>query len=177
MARKTRISHCQVLYAMARASGKSPREAARQAGYTNVTRRRIYQLEHNPNLQEYVEEHLAAEGITMELIAHKVREGLDAMTTSTFLNRLTGEVVYSRPLEDMQTRHKYLTTLLDLLGLSGRLRNEAGKEAAPVTDILLLARRFEHLTDTELEEAMQLMRIGQFDPVGFGCTSDDPVDA
>jgi len=161
---------------MARASGKSPREAAQEAGYTNVTRRRIYQLEHNSHLQEYIEEHFAAEGVTMELIARKVREGLDAMVTSTFLNRLTGEVVYSRPLEDMQMRHKYLTTVLDLLGLSGRLRNEAGKSEAPVVDILLLARRFEHLTDAELEDAMQRMRIGQFDSAAFGCAPSEPAD-
>ena len=169
MPRKTRISHCQVLYAMARTSGMSPRQAAEKAGYTNITRRRIYQLEHNPNLREYIEDHLAAEGITMELVALKLREGLDAMMTSTFLNRQTGEVVYARPMEDMQTRHKYLTTVLDMLGMTGRLRRDVGESKRPEIDILLLARRFSHLTDAELEDAMQLMRIGQFDPAAFGC--------
>ena len=67
------------------------------------------------------------------------------------------------PVHDIQL--KATQAAMDVLGLTSKARQasaEAVKPASGGVNILVLAQRFEHLPDEELEEAMQLMRASQY---------------
>jgi len=63
--------------------------------------------------------HLAfeREGITVDFLAQKVREALDAEIVRVYYDNQRGEVKYSKPLIDWKTRQKAREDVCRLLGL------------------------------------------------------------
>ena len=165
MARRVRPpSPKHLLYLAGRASGLSARQAVVSAGYRGRPSVVVADLERR-DFNGVVSAAFAEAGITLETIAAKISAGMDAETVEAFCTK-SGEVVYSVPLVDHQMRHKYTVTASDLLGLSTRARQGSGEADKPKGDgvnILVLAQRFEHMSDADLEDAMQLMRVGQFE--------------
>ena len=77
-----------------------------------------------------------------------------------------GDVVYGKAQAVTDVQLKATALAADLLGISGRARQRSEDEKRGLGDqgnILVLAQQYEHLSDAELEEAMQLMRAGRFE--------------
>ena len=144
------------------AAGKPLNIATQDAGYASP-RRALALMEKEPFF-EHIQAAFEKKGITLDRIAEKVSDGLEA-TTVEFLVTRDG-VVKTEPVPDYMARHKYVGTAADLLGLSSRARasahdTESGGKAT--INIIQLAQKFEHLDDKQLEEAMQLQRAGIFE--------------
>ncbi len=90
-----------------------------------------------------------AAGVTIERLAKRIRQGLDAKETKAFIHQKTGNVVYSKPMKAHDIRLKAIRLAGELRGdfapkeinvkvavLAGRLdaakRREAERQAQPV---------------------------------------------
>ena len=164
MARKVDLTSKQMKYLASRSAGMSAEQSVIAAGYKGRPSVVVADLERQAFNRE-VSAVFESEGITLQGIAATIKAGMDAEVVESFCTK-AGDVVYSKPMVDHQTRHKFVVTASDLLGLSTRARQavaEADKPKGDGVNILVLAQRFEHMDDAQLEEAMQLMRVGQFD--------------
>ena len=107
------------IYAKELMKGRSKKEAALAAGYSEATASQALAKIERPN-QEYFER-LMDRFIPDELLAQKVREGLDAtvVKTATFEGEITDEKEYA----DMPTRARYIELAAEF---KGRIRRNGG---------------------------------------------------
>ena len=155
----------QLAYLQGRIEGKSPERAAKEAGYIWARPSRVVAELRRSAFCRVMHEAAEEAGITLEIIMLKLAETMDAKEKKPFVTR-DGDVVYAEeaPVHDIQL--KATQAAMDVLGLTSKARQasaEAVKPASGGVNILVLAQRFEHLSDEELEEAMQLMRAGQYE--------------
>ena len=149
----------QLRYMAELVAGKSKRRAAHDAGYKGCPRRAVADLD-RAAFNRAVHEAANACGITLEAIAKKLRELMDAMERKSFLTQ-SGEIVYAKEQGMADVQLKAVIIALDVLGISGKARQAVADEkysAGDAVNVLNLAKRFEHLSDEELEEAMRIMQ-------------------
>ena len=164
MAAKRRPTTKQLAYLAGRVAGKSPGRAASEAGYISRPSKIVADLDRGA-FNRAVHEAAEGEGVTLETIMAKLGDLMDAKEEKSFVTR-AGDVVYAKEQALADVQLKATQTAADLLGVSSKARQAVAEEKRPSGDnvnILVLAQRYEHLTDEQLEEAMQLMRVGQFD--------------
>jgi hypothetical protein len=122
----------QKIYIKARMRGRTARQAAILArpDLTNPYSLKKFseKTEQKPIVKRTFNAILVKAGITKELLATKLMEGLDA-------NSMQGQGKYSEILPDYNARHKYLTTAIELKGL--KPKEEMAHTYDPLTTKLL----------------------------------------
>ena len=155
-------------------SGLSKRQAAKAAGYKGKPSLVVADLE-KAAFNRAIYEAFEAAGVTLETIAAKIGDLMKATEEKAFVTR-SGEVVYAEAADLADVQLKATVLAANLLGISSRARQvvaEAEKPRGDGVSILILAQQFEHLSDEQLEEAMQLMRVGQFEGSRFAQQATD----
>lgn len=126
--RKKYLDPKQKVYIKARMEGRTKDEAATIAR-PDLTNRGSIQLygsrqESKPIIKRTFNSILVKAGITKDLLANKLLEGLDAKS-------LQGQGKYSEVMPDYNARHKYLTTAIELKGL--KPKEEVSHSFDPMT--------------------------------------------
>jgi hypothetical protein len=106
------------------AQGGSVKDISRETG-TEVSK--INALLKTGQVQEYLRNVLLNAGITDELLAQRLREGLDATTKREFLTK-TGEVITGEEKPDLEQRRNYMRDAFQLKGYMGKLAGEGGDD-------------------------------------------------
>jgi hypothetical protein len=101
---KLSLNRKQCLYVEGVAAGKSRRRAALDAGYSLSSANNPGHNIERGRVREVFGE-LIRGAVSAELIAQRVREGLDAMEIKCFVHE--DAVIYSRPLENFTERRHY----------------------------------------------------------------------
>ncbi len=131
-------------------------KAAELAGYSEQSPGQAgHQLMKNSEVQGEVERitnrelnHvLDAAGVTIERLAKRVRQGLDAKETKVFIHQKTGNLVYSKPLKSHDIRLKATRLACELRG------DFAPKEIN--VSVAVLAGRLEAARRREIERTVQ----------------------
>lgn len=154
----------QLAYLEGLLTGKSRKRAAHDAGYKGKPACVVADLDRSA-FNRAVHEAAEAEGVTLEGVMAKLAGLMEAKEEKAFMTR-AGDVVYGKAQAVTDVQLKATALAADLLGISGRARQRSEDEKRGLGDqgnILVLAQRYEHLSDAELEEAMQLMRAGRFE--------------
>lgn len=130
--RRKYLDQKQKVYIKARMEGRTKLQAATIArpDLTNPKSIDLYgsRTEKKPIIKRTFNSILVKAGITKELIASKLMDGLDAKS-------LQGQGKYSELLPDYNARHKYLTTAIELKGL--KPKEELAHTYDPLTTKLL----------------------------------------
>ncbi len=130
--------------------------AAEQAGYSQLAPAQAgHRLMRNGEIEGEVERiknkelnHiLDAAGVTVERLAKRVRQGLDAKETKAFIHQKTGEVVYSKRMIAHDIR-------LKAIRLAGELRGDFAPKELNVS-VAVLAGRIQAARRREIERTVQ----------------------
>ncbi len=92
-----------------------------------------------------------AAGVTIERLAKRVRQGLDAKETKAFIHQKTGNVVYSKPMKAHDIR-------LKAIRLAAELRGDFAPKDINV-NVSLLAGRIQAARRREAERTVQGVRV------------------
>ena len=94
------------------AYGHSKNESLQMAGYaSNVS---SHAVEAGQAIQKSLKKVMEKSGITDDLIAKSLKEGIKSNKTHFFTNN--GKVVETRETKDMENRHRFLRTALEVRG-------------------------------------------------------------
>lgn len=121
-------------YIKARMGGRTQIEAVKivlpnTQGLTDIQlKNKGYAIEKKRNVKRTFNSILVKAGITKDLIARKIMEGMDATS-------MQGQGKYSEILPDYNARHKYITTAIELKGL--KPKEELAHTYDPLTTKLL----------------------------------------
>lgn len=132
--RRKTLSPLEKDYIKARMGGRTQKEAAKIVlpNSENLTDKQLVtkggNIERRRRVKRTFNSILVKAGITKELIAKKIMEGMDAKS-------LQGQGKYSELLPDYNARHKYLTTAIELKGL--KPKEEMAHTYDPLTTKLL----------------------------------------
>ena len=153
----------QLAYLAGRIAGKSALRSVSDAGYANCPSKVIGSLS-GPAFHAAVHAAMESGGVTMELLVKTLGETLVATEEKAFVTK-DGAVVYANESPLPEVRLKAAAVAFDVMGISGRARQAVAEEkrAGDQVNVLVLAQRYEHLSIGQLEEAMQLMLVGQFE--------------
>lgn len=102
----------QKKYVKAIAQGIPKNQALQKAGYSGNTN--VYAVEKSPEIRKPLLRAMEKIGITDDKLAECMREGLSAKKKLFFTQN--GSVSDERTVKDMETRHKYLKTSLEVRG-------------------------------------------------------------
>ena len=131
-------------------------KAAKLAGYSQLAPGQVgHQLMKNTEVQSEIERitnrelnHVFdAAGVTIERLAKRVRQGLDAKVIKAFIHQKTGNVVYSKPMKAHDIR-------LKAIRLAAELRGDFAPKEINVS-ISLLAERLQAARRREYERTPQ----------------------
>ncbi len=131
-------------------------KAAKLAGYSELSPGQAgHQLVKNSEVRSEIERitnrelnHVFdAAGVTIERLAKRVRQGLDAKETKAFIHQKTGNVVYSKPMKAHDVR-------LKAIRLAGELRGDFAPKEINVK-VALLAGRIQAARRREAERTPQ----------------------
>lgn len=102
----------QIKYMAARADGKSKKDAARIAGFSETSSTGA--IEKSGNLRKALLMAMEAKGLTSEKLAEKMVKGVDATKRQFFT--FNGKVQDEREVPDNETQHKFVKTALEVRG-------------------------------------------------------------
>jgi phage terminase small subunit len=135
-------------------------KAAKLAGYSELSPGQAgHQLVKNSEVRSEIERitnrelnHIFdAAGVTIERLAKRVRQGLDAKETKAFIHQKTGNVVYSKPMKAHDIR-------LKAIRLAAELRGDFAPKQLNVS-VAVLAGRLDAAKRREAERQVQGVRV------------------
>jgi len=132
--RKKTLSQLEKDYIKARMGGRTQKEAAKIVlpNAKDLTDKQLVtkggNIERKRSVKRTFNSILVKAGITKDLIARKIMEGMDATS-------MQGQGKYSEILPDYNARHKYITTAIELKGL--KPKEELAHTYDPLTTKLL----------------------------------------
>jgi hypothetical protein len=164
-------------YIQKRVEGLPPRQAALAAGYTKqIGGKDIARLEGHNELATWFRQACADKGITPDTLVQTLQEGLQAMSVKAFKSRTVEEGIdpetgeeYKRTFDtiiheefvDHETRHRFMMSGFELMGLNPRMGRSAttveGPEvpAGSTVNIFQINQDFAGMTEEDLREQMQ----------------------
>lgn len=160
------------------AGGKHIKTAMREAGYPEGgIRVQLARLRSHEDLGAAVELVLHDHGVTLDVVAEKLKDSLDATMVQSFCTK-SGEVVHTEPMVDNQTRLKAVELSARLLGADRKARDFVAaevREHVPV-NILVVAEASKSLSDEQLDDVIRRIQVGSFDPSSLPSAEVAPVE-
>jgi hypothetical protein len=117
---KRKLTTRQEKYVSGKLAGKTSARAAREAGYAeSVARKADAIIGASPAVQRKLRDLLEGVGVTQQLLARRMREGLDAIETKVFQRRFAadGNELISVDCIDYGERRAMVQLCLEYLGL------------------------------------------------------------
>ena len=122
-----------------------------------------------PAVQQYMRKTLWQAGVTDELIAERIREGLDATMTKEFLTK-DGDIIEGQERIDHEQRGRYIDRAMRLQGIDKQITIDPG---APVhTNINLVA-----LSADDLKLLIETLKSKDQKNVASKTANGEPVDS
>lgn len=161
----------ELRYARARLSGKTQKASAEIAGYAHP-KERGFELDHKQDVREIMRDTLQRKGLTLDAVADKLLEGLNAMKTQYFADK--GIVTDSRTDADWLVREKVMRLVTNLQGV---LNVSHGQDGGKIVQFGVIRVPVDNSTE-QVWDTEQIAPINQHESAGVNknLPVDNPVD-